>query len=170
MVRRNGRKWLNRFLGSRVLTLTTVLILCVGWMLLACFLLWQVKVKEEFSCLGKLSFSLEPGASAIGGSKQLRVTVLQGPSPNSLRSLLPGDEVHLALEEQRGQTIGLRAQLVALEGDNGHSTLVLRPAKEAIERGLEGYGADRAEPVRFSLGLRSRRLLWVAFERSPLPK
>ncbi len=107
-----GRKSLNRFMRSRGLALSTVLALFMGWILLAGFLLWQVKVREEFSSLGKLDLPVEPGASAESAPKQIRLRLFQGPSWDALASLRPGEEVQVRIEGQKGHEISFSAHMV----------------------------------------------------------
>lgn len=166
---RIGQKWITRFMRSRGLTLSVAFALFLGWIVLAGFLLWQVKVKEEFPCLASLSFPSGPEGFGGADSLQIRVKVFRGPDPNLLASIQPGDEIDLAVAGQGAQKIGLRTVMVGLESEKGLPALLLRPAKPG-ESALELYRTAHGEPMRLSMGLRSKRLLQVAFERSPLPK
>lgn len=163
-------RWLNRFLRNRGLTLAVALALFLGWIFLAGFLLWQVKVKEEFSCLASLN--IPAGTESVGGADNhhLELRMFEGLNPPILTSLRPGDEIDLRVGEQEGQAIHLRTRLVGLEGGDGFPALLLKPINS-------GGGALKAyrtlfgqQPVRLSVGLRSKRLLQVALERSPFPK
>lgn len=170
VVTAKGQKWVNRFLRRRGLALCLMFALFAGWILLAGFLLWEAKVKMEYACLGKLDLSEAPPPSEGWGLNPVRLRVVQGLGQDLLASLRPGDEVVLRIEAQRGQDTSFRTHLVALEREEGHPILLLTPTRDLKEGALEAYRTDHGEPVRLRVGFRNRRLLQVAFERSPLPR
>jgi len=153
-----GHRLLKRYLRSRVLPITTVMLLFFTWIWLAGLILWKAKVKEEFFVRGKLlSAQEDPSPGRI--AKADRLVALVGWSENEAPELRPGESIHLSWKtEVRGNPErSFEARLVGLEREDSRTRWLLQP--------LDGIGEIEGSVERFRLVVRQRRLLLAALEK-----
>jgi len=159
----NSRVLMNRFLKSRVLPILTILILFAGWVVAAGFLLWQIKVKEVFPCVGSVVFSSHAGKEEVA-------LVLQGDFHGERLFPLDSDqEIELALTDPHGRRETLRAILIRSETGDTAKRLILSLDDEDMKKArIWTHLTDRSEPLKMNLAVRHKRLLSVALKKNQL--
>ena len=166
----DSQKLMNRFLKSRVLPILTILILFSGWVLIAWYFLWQVRVKEEFRSVGRLIFYSNQGnASSESKEERMKLILLNGMNHAYLSSLSPGQEILLSVEVERGQEALLHASLIQIEKEEPGEgpVLILRRRDSGKEKDWSSR-IHPSQPVKMNLVVRGKRLISVALKKNQL--
>ncbi len=151
-----GQRITNMFIRGRVLPAIIMLCLFSGMLLVTGYILWQTKIKEEFSLVGRL----EPGLYSHNEDWVVSVVMENQPF---LPVIEKGVRILVSYEKPDGKWVSLNTTLIRQKQDVMGETLVLRPHDKSPE-GFAGLRrTDDDGPGRMKLVLRQKRLIKEAF-------
>jgi hypothetical protein len=155
----NHRTFATRFFRSRTLPILSILALFAGWIGIAGFLLWQVKLKTTVSIMATL-------AGPLSGGERIALIPPPGAIPSQIRTLDPGSEVELTIEAPSAGRQHCRAFFVGFETKGSAEAIVFRSRGE--EREPASKTIDLSQAVRVTFEFRQKRLLSAALGKHAL--
>lgn len=149
---------MNRFLRSRIFPILSIIVLSFSSLLIEGYILWGVKIKEDFFLTGEVNIS--PAHDVI--------KVLPFRDGNfDLPSLQTGAVVRVGISDNFGEEIFINTEFVNLEGEGGAENIVLKPIKTDSENNLFFLAAMEEKRIKkIHLITRKKRLLVAAFEKN----
>jgi hypothetical protein len=154
---------MNRLLFKRFLALTVVLVFSAGMIASAGYLLWQAKIREEYSFIGYLRMNPDPGLMAPGaqasGSKYITVS---GALPAGI-SYDRGLELQLIIEDLGAVVPPLQTRIVHYTGST--DLLLQLNDPDAVTGEYPAAGVQPSQPLKIRMVVRQKRLLLVAMQR-----